>query len=468
MKIGLVGPSNQEKMLPFDAQRSINLYPVVDDSEGGKENAALYGTPGLSAFATIPDSPIRGVFASAKGRAFVVAGVGLYEVTSGATVTLRGTLTSNESICTIAENVTQLAVCDGADLWILTYSTNVFAKVTDADFPTASSVAFQDQLFIVNKPSTAEVYISAVADGYSWAALDFQTAESSPDNLVRVFSAFGQIWCFGETTTEVWYNSGDTTYPFTRVEGAKIQIGLAAKHSVVEMDNRIFWIGNDKDGKGIVYAAQGYTPVRISTHAIELLLRSATDLSAVRSYTYQEDGHIFYAITGGGMTTSLFYDAATGLWHERAYLEADGSLSAHRAVAHMYIFGKHLVADKTSGVIYEMSNSYYSDNGDEIFRQRTFTHLHDENKRFVVRELQVDFEAGLGLTSGQGSNPVALLETSNDGGKTWSSQYTARIGALGNYKARAVWRRLGQFDLFTARITVTDPIRVAICGAYLS
>lgn len=468
MKIGLIGPSNQEKMLPFDAQRTINLYPVVDDSQGGKENAALYGTAGLLTFAAIPDSPIRGVFASAKGRAFVVAGVGLYEVDSSATVTLRGTLTSNSSICTIAENVTQLAICDGTDLWILTYATDVFAKVTDVDFPTASTVTFQDQLFIVNKPNTAEVYISAVADGYSWAALDFQTAESSPDDLVRVFSAFGQIWCFGETTTEVWYNSGDTTYPFTRVEGAKIQLGLAAKHSVVEMDNRVFWVGKDKDGKGIVYAAQGYTAVRISTHAIELLLREATDLSSVRAYTYQEDGHLFYVLSGGGLATTLCYDAATSLWHERAYLEENGTLSTHRSIAHMYIFGKHLVADKTNGVLYEMSNDYYDDDGNEIFRQRTFTHLHDENKRFVVRELQVDFEAGLGLTTGQGSNPVALLETSNDGGKTWSPQYTAEIGALGNYKARAVWRRLGQFDLFTARITVTDPIRVAICGAYLS
>ncbi len=466
MKAGLVGGTALQWSKPFDAQRTINLYPVLDQE--GKEVAALYGTPGLSAFATIPDSPIRGVFASAKGRAFAVAGVGLYEIDSGGTVTLRGTLTSNESICTIAENVTQLAICDGTDLWILTYATNAFAKVTDVDFPTAKTVTFQDQLFIVNKPNTAEIYISAVADGYSWAALDFQTAESSPDNAVRVYSAFGQVWVFGETTTEVWYNSGDTTYPFTRVEGAKIQIGCAAPYSVLDMDNQVFWIGNDKDGKGIVYAAQGYTAVRISTHAIELLIRAATDISAIRAYSYQEDGHLFYVLTGGGLATTLVFDAATGIWHERANLEPDGTLTTHRAVAHMYIFSKHLVADKTSGVIYEMSRDYYSDNGDEIFRQRTFTHLSKDGARFIARILQVDFEAGVGLTTGQGSDPVAYLEVSNDGGQTWSSQYSANIGAIGQYKQRAVWRRLGQFDLFTARITITDPVKVAICGAYLS
>lgn len=468
MKLPLVGPSNQEWSLPFDAQRTINLYPVVNDAGNGKESAALYSTPGLDLFAGVASGPIRGSFASANGRAFFVAGFILYELLSdGSTINI-GSLDTGSSYCTIAENVTQLGICDGVTLYILTYATNVLAKVSDGDFPGAASVAFQDQLFIVNKPNSGRVYISAIADGTSWAALDFQTAESSPDNVVRVFSAFGQIWCFGETTTEVWYNSGDTTYPFTRVEGAKIQIGCAAKLSVLDMDNRLFWIGKDKDGKGIVYAAQGYTAVRVSTHAVELAIRAATDISMIRAYSYQEDGHLFYVITGGGMATTWAFDAATNLWHERAYLEEDGSLSAHKAATHIYAFDKHLVGDRTDGIIYEMSRDYYSDNGDEIFRQRTFPHLHDENKPLVVRELQVDFEPGVGLTTGQGSAPVAILQTSNDGGKTWSPEYSVSIGALGNYLTRAVWRRLGQFELFTARITITDPVKVAICGAYIS
>lgn len=468
MKIGLVGGSYNLRSLPFNAQRSINLFPVMDESGGGKEVSALYGTPGLSAFVTLPDSPIRAVFySSGKMRAFAVAGEGLYEIFSGGTYSLLGTLESNESVCSIAENATQMAICDGADLYILTYATDALAKVTDGDFPGAVSVAFQDQYFIVNKPGSAEAYVSNLADGSAWEALDFATAESSPDDLVRVFSAFGQVWMFGDVSTEVWYNSGNTDYPFARVEGAKMQIGCAAKDSVVDLDNTVFWLGKDKDGQGIVYKAAGYNAQRVSTHAIEYAIRQAIDISAIRGYSYQEDGHLFYVLTGGGMETTLVYDVSTGLWHERAYLESDGSYSQHRAIAHMFAFGRHLVGDYATGKVYDMSLSYYDDDGDEIRRERIFTHISDEASRFIVRELQVDFEYGVGLSSGQGSSPVAWLQTSNDGAQTWSAELQASIGAIGKRKSRAVWRRLGQFELFTCRVIISDPVKVAICGAYL-
>ena len=70
MKIGIVGPTNQERSLPFDAERSVNLYPVFDKM--GKEVAAMYGTPGLDLFSTAGTGPIRGAYSTAGGRAFVV------------------------------------------------------------------------------------------------------------------------------------------------------------------------------------------------------------------------------------------------------------------------------------------------------------------------------------------------------------------------------------------------------------
>lgn len=464
MKLGLVGPSYQERSLPFDAQRCINLYPVMD--KAGKEVSTLYGTPGLDLFAAVASGPVRGVFASANGRAFFVAGYILFEVLSdGSTINIASLLTGS-SHCSITENFTQMAICDGVDLYILTYATSVLARVTDGDFPGGVTVTFQDQYFIVNKPNSGSFYISASANGAAWDALDFATAESSPDNLVRVFSAYGQLWLLGETTIEVWYNNGGTDFPFSRVEGAKMQVGCAAAHSVVDMDNSIYWLGKDKDGRGIVYKAVGYSNRRISTHAIEQAIARATDITMIRGYSYQEDGHLFYALTGGGLATTLVFDAATGLWHERAFLEDDGSLALHKAATHMFAFGKHLVGDRTDGIIYEMSQDFYDDNGDEIRRQRTFTHLYNEGQSFIVPEIQVDFEAGVGLTTGQGSAPVCWLEVSNDGGHTYSQEYQASIGALGNYKTRAVWRRLGQFEQLTCRVTITDPVKVAICGAY--
>jgi len=72
MKLGLVGPTYQAYSLPFDAQRTVNLYPVLDQM--GKETAALYPTPGLLLFGTAGAGEVRGMFSATNGRAFVVGG----------------------------------------------------------------------------------------------------------------------------------------------------------------------------------------------------------------------------------------------------------------------------------------------------------------------------------------------------------------------------------------------------------
>jgi hypothetical protein len=127
VKIGLVGPSYQEDSLPFNAERSINLYPVLDQQ--GKEVSALYGTPGLKPFTTCGIGSIREVFYSATGRAFCVSGPELYEISADGTATLRGTIKQSSGNVYFAENTIQLGLCDGSNLYILTYSNNSFEQI---------------------------------------------------------------------------------------------------------------------------------------------------------------------------------------------------------------------------------------------------------------------------------------------------------------------------------------------------
>ncbi len=126
------------------------------------------------------------------------------------------------------------------------------------------------------------------------------------------------------------------------------------------------------------------------------------------------------------------------------------------------------MGDKALGKIYHMLSDYYDDNGDEIKRQRIFTHLYNEANRFRASNLQIDFEYGVGLNTGQGIAPACWLRVSNDLARTWSPEYAASIGATGAYGARAAWRRLGWADAFTFEVNISDPVKVSICGAYLT
>lgn len=396
----------------------------------------------------------------------MVCGESLYEIDSGGATTSLGSLGGSSGTVSMDENGTQLAICDGSSVYIFTYSTDTFVTVSDADLPSAETIKFIDGYFVINKNDSGAFYLSELYDGTSWDALDFATAESSPDNLKRVYNALGQLWLFGDKTIEIWSNVGGSGFPFERISGGKIDTGCAAAHSVIAMDNAIFWLGEDNKGGGMIYRAQGFQPQRISTHAIEYKLQQVNDLSTLVAYTYQQDGHVFYVLTGDSLETTIVWDNATNLWHERAYLNA-GVYESHLANCHMYVFGKHLVGNRLDSNIYEMDLDIYDDNGAEIRRQRTFTHIGDEGKRFKVRSLRVDFERGVGLTTGQGSAPVAMLRVSKDGGRSWSNEYTASLGAIGVRRPAVAWNRLGYFEEMTVELTVSDPVKVAICGAYI-
>lgn len=467
MKIGLVGPTYQERSLPFDAQRSVNLYPVLDKM--GKEVAAMYGTPGLSLFATAGADAIRGSYVTAGGRGFVVGGDTLYEVNTDGSTTVRGTLNSDSGAVTMDENGVQLGVCDGTDFYILTLATDVFAEVTDADLPSpAATVTFIDGYFVINQGGTGKFYISALYDGTSWNALDFATAESSPDELIRVMNAVGVLWLLGTKTTEIWTNTGASSFPFERTAGGKMETGVHAALTVVPVDNSIFWVGKDSYGAGVVFRAAGYTAQRISTNPIEKIIQECDSPETMRAYTYQEDGHVFYVLTDGGLPTTLVYDISTGMWHERAYLNVDGEFEQHLGVSAMFFDNKQLVGSRVNGEIYEMSQNFYSDNGNEIAAERIYTYISDENKRIRYNRLEIGFETGVGLQSGQGSDPVCTLSLSRDGARTWTDPQPCSIGAVGQYNTTVAFRRLGVAKSLTFKLRITDPVKRAICGSYLT
>lgn len=465
MKIQLVGPSYQQRSLPFDAQRSVNLFPVADPQ--GADVAALYGTPGLELFATAGIGPIRGGYSSANNRAFFVSGSDLYEIDSSGVATSRGTLVGSSGIVTMADNGFQLAICDQDKVYIFTYLTNAFAQVSDVDLPSAANISFVDGYFVITQNNSGKFYISALYDGTSWDALDFATAESSPDNLSIAVPFVGQLGLIGHNTLEIWRNTGDSSFPFARISGST-PIGTISPYTVISIDTSVYWVGNNSQGTGIVYQAQGFSPKRISTDAIELILQQETQPELLRSWTYQEEGHAFLVITGGNLSTSLVYDISTQLWHERAYLNNLGQYETHRGNCCIFAFNKQLVGDRENGKIYSISMDVFTDNGDAIKRQRTYTHLLDELKPTRFSSLDIGFETGVGLQSGQGSDPLVSFRLSKDGARTWTDYYTQSIGRAGVYGQQVKFRRLGIAQQMTFDITISEPVKIAITGSYLN
>ena len=466
---GFVGGTYQMNAKTFDVQRCINLYPMASETGTSKSVGALISCPGYSLFTTAGTGPIRGAKTSANGRAFVVSGNTLYEIAEDGTATSRGTLNTSIARVSIAENKTQMMIVDGTYGYIFTYATDGFAQIVDVDFPACEIVTYLDGYFIVPKINTNDFYISAINDGTSWDALDFSNAAAGPDNLVSLISDSGNLWLFGAQTTEIFNNTGNALFPFERIQGAIIQTGCAAPHTVQAFDNTIAWLGVDEQGRGVVWKASGYQAQRMSNQAIEAVIATASDFADSYAYVYHEQGHVFYCLQINNLDTTLVYDGATGLWHERQYF--DNSLNQatkHRGACHFFFNQKNLIGDRESGKIYEQKLTIYSHNGDEMHRERITPHVHNERQNIAFSNFELDCETGVGLQTGQGSDPQVMMQYSDDGGRAWSNERWTSLGAAGKYKTRVRWSRCGSSRDRVWKVRYTEPTQFQINEAYFN
>lgn len=435
MPVPFVGPSYTLATRRADVQRTVNMYLRATESGSGKPRTQFYleQVPGLTLFSSL--ASIRGGIV-AQDRLFVVSGAQFYEVFADGTYESKGTLYTSTGVVDMAHGLNQVVVVDGSNGYVYSFASNALTEITDTEFYGSDRVAFLDGYFVFVRPDTQQFYISAIDDATSLDALDFASAESSPDDLLAVVADHRELWLFGEYTTEVWYNSGDADFPFARNQGALIEIGTSAPHTPRKIDNGIMWVGRDANGDGMVYRSVGYQAQRVSTAAVEEALRGAT-ISTASAYCYQADGQTFYCINATGLSSTWCYEVSSGTWHERCDL-TNGALVAHRAKHHFHAFGKHLVGgDK----IYELDKDEHTNAGDVLYRERTSPHSENPELEDVAFGMfRLDGTVGV---ANQGEDPVVELSWSNDGGNTWGNWLSRPLGKVGKYSQRVDWYRLG-------------------------
>jgi hypothetical protein len=473
MQTPILGASYVARSINAADNRMVNMFPEMTP-DNGQTAAFLNRAPGLEFLQTVGTGPIRALWAHQTNGSdfYVVSGGEVYKLNSmtGAP-TLLGTVSGTGPV-SIADNGTQIFFACNPDSYIYNEVTNVFAQITDPDFPGAVTVGYLDGYFVFNEPNSQRVWVTSLLDGLSVDPLDFASAEGSPDGLVGLIVDHREAWLFGTDSVEVWYDAGLPDFPLTRIQGAFNEIGCVAAFSIAKLDNGLFWLGTDARGQGIVYRANGYTGQRISTHAIEYAIAQYGDISDAIAYTYQQEGHAFYVLTFPSGDATWVYDVSTQAWHERAGWD-NGVFVRHRSNCQCNFGGNIIVGDYENGNIYQFSLDIYADNGGIQKWLRSWRALptgQNNLKRTAHHSLQLNCESGVGLNDGQGSDPQAMLRWSDDGGHTWSNEHWSPMGKIGAYYQRVFWRRLGMTLKLRDRVyevSGTDPVKIAIMGAEL-
>jgi hypothetical protein len=339
---------------------------------------------------------------------------------------------------------------------------------TDGAFEGGGTVDITDNYFVYNKPNSqlwaASDLLSPITDPLSFASKD-----GSPDDLVSIIVDRREVYLLGEMSSEVWIDSGAVPFPFTRIPGTSTQQGIAAQWSMSRMGNSFAYVSKNNRGEAMVVRMNGYFPERISTHAVETTLVNQNVSDAV-AWTYQLEGHEVYVVSfpsvgENGLTWA--YDNTTGLWHKWLYRNNSNQFERHRGNCCTFFNQQVLVGDYENGKIYQLGRSYYTDDGQPIRRIRRAPHIVSDLQRQYFHELQIQFQPGVGLSTGQGEDPQAMLRWSNDGGSTWSNEYWTSIGKQGKYQNRAIWRRLGWSRDKIFEVSISDPVKAVIVSANL-
>ena len=336
---------------------------------------------------------------------------------------------------------------------------------TDGAFSGGNTVDIVDNYFVYNRPNSQQWAASNPLSPIT-PALSFSSKDGSPDNLVSLIVDHREVYLLGEASSEVWVDVGSFPFPFQRIPGTSTQHGIAAKFSVSRLGNSFAYISRNSRGEAQIMMMNGYVPTRISTHAVEQTLLNQYIDDAI-AWTYQQEGHECYVVSFPTLDLTWVYDISTTMWHKWLSIDTTNTYHRHRGNCAAVFNGKVYVGDFNNGIIYLLDPNNYTDNGNEIRRLRRAPHIVTDLQREYLEELQIQFQPGVGNQSDPGQSPQAMLRWSNDGGSTWSNEHWTSIGAVGLYKNRAIWRRLGWARDRVFEVVVTDPVNAVIISANL-
>jgi hypothetical protein len=337
----------------------------------------------------------------------------------------------------------------------------------------ATQVGMLDEYFLALNMVTGKLRLSNLNDGTTWDPTQFALRSAQPDPWQAMIINAPDIWLLGEQTGDIWYDAGTSPFPLAARQGLTIPYGIAAPFSLAVTGGEVLWLTKNKDGAGLVVRANGYSPTPISTPELATALsryQRTSTITDAEALVYQQDGHTFYVLRFPSANATWAYDLTTGEWAERGKWNngrTDYDVWAPRV--HVYAFGQHLTADASTGTLSAMDVSYGSElDGSAIRRLRRGPILIDENRRIGIRRFEVLVEPGLGLQTGQGSNPQMMFRASSDGGKTWGNERSVSVGQPGQYRRRAFVTRLGSPRLWVPEISVSDPTPWRIVDAFVN
>ena len=499
---------------------SCNFVPETQSSEASSR-MILRSVCGSEVFCEMPEKNCRGIFRVSRGYTgapvlYAVFGGSLYLIKEDKTCFKIGNVsngvTEPVSMCETqgyGDNHPHLVIADGAQLHAVDTTLQpgdqaAYYRAIDLPQRAGSTeelirpthVEYLYSYLVVLDSGSDAFYLSYQ---YPFEILDEDTNEVNWDILQvekyagKGFAVYSEwsaditralikagsfLYTFGDRSYQIFSYMNDVEYPFQSPDTAGGAIGIKAPRSCVAVGNAVFWLGASDMGENGVWMLNGNQISRVSTGDIEREIEALVNPQDAVGQTWQERGHIYYALTFRQSNRTFVYDTSEKLWHTRATYDQSAPNNegawrpqyAHLAYSKL-IFGT--LRDKY--LICQADNKWTEFDGKPIVRRRVSGIITDGFSPFYCDSLKLLSNVGqfsLNEVYGTGVHapdaglePKVSLRYSWDGGMTWSQQELAMAGPIGRYDWQLEWYGLGMGELLSVEISTSDPWPMAIVSA---
>jgi hypothetical protein len=457
--------------LPLCAQRCINWIPVIPQAEALSQRA-LFDAPGIKSLLIV--SGVNRGGQEMKEVPYFVNGNSLFSVSSSYISTNRGTIEGAGRVSLANNGQYLVIVVPNGKAYAYDNVSSTLAEITDVDFTArkANTVVYKDGFFVFSSADGSVFFNSSLNDPFTFSGLDFGTAEINPDRIVGLHVNHNELFVSGLETIELFQNIGGSGFPFQRIPGANIQKGVHGRFSISEFDNTFVFVGGGINEGSAVWKVTGSSSVvKISTSAIDNAIQDFTraEIEQCFSWSYALGGNYFVGFTFESdriPNKTFVYDATTSAlagsstWHERQTGVTDNSWRVNSIVA---AYGKLMVGDALGGNIGYIDKESYTEYGDVMIQEKASKPFSAGGLPIFAGEVQLTMESGVGLATGQGSDPIVRMDFSDDGGRTFSSEFSRSYGKIGEYMSLPTWRRQGRIPRHRVmRFKTSDPVKSVI------
>lgn len=454
MPLDIVGSSTFGRYSKIGSQQTYNMF--ISDGwlvpyAGHKKAVTLSGS-----------GEGRGLYASARyDHMIAVADDNVYAISENLSRTKIATIETSDGDVFISENnADQIAICDKSSIYVYDYRNHTFTKAVTGssdslDF-TPGYVTFQDGYIIAPALNRSEWRLSEPNNAKSFPAAPANVGElqTKPDEAMACIRFPGKgnlLLVFGRTVTEMWYDTGNQLFPYTKNTFQNVDFGCANAASIgwisvgsnENVSGLVVWVGVNEDSGPSIMFTDGNAIKQISDDGINFRLAELTNPTNCYGFCFKQDGHPFYQVSWPDENLTLLYDFETN----KFFTLCDHYQNCHPAKRVCFFNNKYYFISFEDGNLYELNSKYTTYDGLVIPRIRVCSPIRlPKAERFIANNATFTIEQG----SDAGIQRVDF-SVSKDGGESYSSIMSKELNPLGFRQNKLNYWGLGQANDLTCQ-----------------